>query len=43
MSNLAEILRDERNLNAAGALHEKALAISGRILGEEHPDTSVSE
>jgi tetratricopeptide (TPR) repeat protein len=42
LSNLAEALKSQGDLNAAQALHEKVLEIRNRTLGEEHHDTLAS-
>ena len=42
MSNLAETLRAQGELAGARAVHERVLEVRRRVLGEEHPDTSLS-
>ena len=42
VSNLAAVLRDQGDLDAARTLHERALHIRETRLGAEHPDTQRS-
>jgi tetratricopeptide (TPR) repeat protein len=42
LDNLANLLRDQGELDAARALHERALAIREKVLGPEHPRTATS-
>ena len=42
MNNLAETLRTQGDLAGGRKIHEQVLEITRRILGEEHPDTSLS-
>jgi hypothetical protein len=42
LSNLARLFRDQNDLSAARPLLEAALAIRGKVLGPEHPDTATS-
>jgi hypothetical protein len=39
MSNLARVLRDTGHANEAEPLFHKAIAISEKALGRDHPDT----
>jgi hypothetical protein len=41
-NNLAVLLQDQGDLAGARPLHERALAISERVLGPDHPDTERS-
>jgi len=42
MNNLAATLGDQGDLEGARKIHEQVLVIRRRVLGAEHPDTSIS-
>jgi Tetratricopeptide repeat len=42
LNNLAVVLADQGDLDAARSLHERALAIREARLGADHPDTMRS-
>jgi tetratricopeptide (TPR) repeat protein len=42
LTNLANVLRDQGDLQGAGTLHQRALAIREARLGADHPDTARS-
>jgi hypothetical protein len=43
MVNLANCRGDSGDLESAGALEDKALAVMREVLGDHHPDTLVCE
>ena len=42
MNNLAAMLQAQGDLAGARGLHQQVLDLSRRVLGEEHPDTTIS-